>query len=61
VMGRGSVIGDALVNHAGIHAISFTRSVGVGRTIAVQCAARHKKVQLEKACHARCRYRATQA
>ena len=34
VMGRGSVIGDALVNHPGIHAISFTGSVGVGRNIA---------------------------
>ncbi len=30
VMGRGSVIGNALVNHPGIHAISFTGSVGVG-------------------------------
>ncbi len=47
VMGRGSVIGDALVNHPGIHAISFTGSVGVGRRIAVQCATTHKKVQLE--------------
>jgi aldehyde dehydrogenase (NAD+) len=47
VMGRGSVIGDALVNHPGIHAISFTGSVGVGRNIAVQCATNHKKVQLE--------------
>ena len=34
VMGRGSVIGDALVNHPGVHAISFTGSVGVGRRIA---------------------------
>jgi len=47
VMGRGSVIGDALVNHPGIHAISFTGSVGVGRNIAIQCATNHKKVQLE--------------
>ena len=47
VMGRGSVIGNALVNHAGIHAISFTGSVGVGRNIAVQCVTNHKKVQLE--------------
>ena len=31
VMGRGSVIGNALVDHPGIHAISFTGSVGVGR------------------------------
>ncbi|VTU24059.1 aldehyde dehydrogenase family protein [Variovorax sp. PBL-E5] len=47
VMGRGSLIGDALVNHPGIHAISFTGSVGVGRHIAIQCATKHKKVQLE--------------
>jgi aldehyde dehydrogenase (NAD+) len=47
VMGRGSVIGNALVAHPGVHAISFTGSVGVGRDIAVQCATRHKKVQLE--------------
>ena len=47
VMGRGSVIGHALVNHPGIHAISFTGSVGVGRNIAIQCVTQHKKVQLE--------------
>jgi aldehyde dehydrogenase (NAD+) len=47
VMGRGSVIGNALVEHPGIHAISFTGSVGVGRNIAVQCVKSHKKVQLE--------------
>ncbi|MGE8318694.1 MAG: aldehyde dehydrogenase family protein [Comamonas sp.] len=47
VMGRGSVIGNALVGHAGIHAISFTGSVGVGRSIALECARSGKKVQLE--------------
>lgn len=47
VMGPGRVIGSALVEHADVHAISFTGSVGVGRGIAVQCATRHKKVQLE--------------
>ena len=47
VMGRGSVIGHALVNHPGIHAFSFTGSVGVGRNIAIQCVTQHKKVQLE--------------
>ena len=30
VMGRGSVIGDPLVNHPGVDAISFTGSQGVG-------------------------------
>ncbi|MBV7431670.1 MULTISPECIES: aldehyde dehydrogenase family protein [unclassified Acidovorax] len=47
VMGRGSVIGDALVTHPGIAAVSFTGSVDVGRRIAVQCAEHGKKVQLE--------------
>ncbi|MDD3936788.1 aldehyde dehydrogenase family protein [Rhodoferax sp.] len=47
VMGRGSVIGDPLVNHPGISAISFTGSQGVGGRIAQQCALNLKKVQLE--------------
>jgi acyl-CoA reductase-like NAD-dependent aldehyde dehydrogenase len=47
VMGRGSVIGDPLVNHAGVDAISFTGSQGVGARIAQQCAVNLKKVQLE--------------
>ncbi|MET3514771.1 aldehyde dehydrogenase (NAD+) [Pseudacidovorax sp. 1753] len=47
VMGRGSVIGNALVQHPGIHAISFTGSVGVGRGIALECVRLAKKVQLE--------------
>ena len=47
VMGRGSVIGDPLVNDPGIQAISFTGSQGVGERIAQHCALRLKKVQLE--------------
>jgi len=47
VMGRGSVIGDALVRHSGVHAISFTGSVDVGRRIAEACVQGQKKVQLE--------------
>lgn len=47
VMGRGSVIGEALVNHPQVDAVSFTGSVGVGRRIAAQCVARGAKVQLE--------------
>lgn len=47
VMGRGSVIGDPLVNHPGIAAISFTGSQGVGERIARQCTVNLKKVQLE--------------
>jgi len=47
VMGRGSVVGDLLVNHPGIDAISFTGSQQVGGRIAQQCAVNLKKVQLE--------------
>lgn len=47
VMGRGSVVGDAMVTHPDIDAISFTGSVEVGRNIAVQCASLGKRVQLE--------------
>jgi acyl-CoA reductase-like NAD-dependent aldehyde dehydrogenase len=47
VMGRGRLIGNALVNHPGIHAISFTGSVAVGRNIGIQCVTSQKKVQIE--------------
>ena len=48
VMGRGSVIGDALVSHPGIHAHQLHR-LGRRRAAASPCSARtkHKKVQLE--------------
>jgi acyl-CoA reductase-like NAD-dependent aldehyde dehydrogenase len=47
VMGRGSVIGDPLVNHAGIDAISFTGSQSVGARIGQMCGTNLKKFQLE--------------
>ncbi len=47
VMGKGSVLGATLVNHPDIAAISFTGSIEVGKRIAVQCASRLAKVQLE--------------
>jgi acyl-CoA reductase-like NAD-dependent aldehyde dehydrogenase len=49
VMGRGSVVGQAIIEHKDIAAISFTGSVGTGRTIAAACVAATpmKKVQLE--------------
>jgi alpha-ketoglutaric semialdehyde dehydrogenase len=47
VMGRGSIIGQALVEHPDVHAVSFTGSAEVGRALAVRCAATGKKVQLE--------------
>jgi len=47
VMGKGSVVGEALVNHPDVAAISFTGSVETGKRIAANCAARLAKVQLE--------------
>ena len=47
VMGRGSVMGNGLVNHKSVIAISFTGSVGVGSGIAAAAAQKLKKVQLE--------------
>ena len=47
VMGRGRVIGEALVSHPDVAAISFTGSVAVGRGIAEACVKSGKKVQLE--------------
>ena len=49
VMGRGSVVGQAILDHRDIAAISFTGSVGTGRTVAAASIASQpmKKVQLE--------------
>lgn len=47
VMGRGSVVGEAIVAHPQIDAISFTGSVPIGRALAVKAAQGLKKVQLE--------------
>ncbi|MDO5101343.1 MAG: aldehyde dehydrogenase family protein [Lautropia sp.] len=47
VMGRGRVIGEALVNHPDVAAISFTGSVEVGQHIAQQAIRTGKKIQLE--------------
>jgi acyl-CoA reductase-like NAD-dependent aldehyde dehydrogenase len=47
VMGRGSIIGEAMVQNRGIAAISFTGSVGVGSRIAQGAVKSFKKVQLE--------------
>jgi aldehyde dehydrogenase (NAD+) len=47
VMGRGSVVGEALLGSPDVAAISFTGSVDTGRAIAVKCAAGMKKFQLE--------------
>lgn len=47
VMGRGSVVGDAIVNHPKVDAISFTGSVPVGQNLAAEAARGMKKIQLE--------------
>jgi aldehyde dehydrogenase (NAD+) len=49
VMGKGSVVGQAIIDHKDVAAISFTGSVGTGRRIAASCVASTpmKKVQLE--------------
>jgi len=47
VMGRGSVVGEALVNDVRVDAISFTGSVDTGRKIAQKAVARMAKFQLE--------------
>lgn len=49
VMGRGSVVGQAMLDSRDIAAISFTGSVGTGRNVAAACIASPvmKKIQLE--------------
>ncbi len=47
VIGPGSSVGARIVEHPGIHAVSFTGSVTTGQALAVKCAETQKKVQLE--------------
>lgn len=47
IMGRGSVVGDVLVNDPRVDAISFTGSVETGTKIAQKAVARLAKIQLE--------------
>jgi alpha-ketoglutaric semialdehyde dehydrogenase len=49
VLGRGSVVGEAMLRHPGVNAISFTGSVPTGRRVAATCITSEpmKKVQLE--------------
>ncbi len=47
VMGRGSVVGETMVNHPDVAAVSFTGSVSTGRALAAKAIARMAKVQLE--------------
>jgi acyl-CoA reductase-like NAD-dependent aldehyde dehydrogenase len=47
VVGSGSVVGETIVNHPGVAAISFTGSVATGREIARKAVARMARFQLE--------------
>ncbi len=47
VMGSGSVVGDTLVNHRDVAAISFTGSMETGQSIAQKAVKRMAKFQLE--------------
>jgi alpha-ketoglutaric semialdehyde dehydrogenase len=47
VMGRGSEVGQAMLESRDVNAISFTGSVGTGAKVAQACAARGAKFQLE--------------
>jgi len=47
VMGRGSVVGQAMLDSKDVNAISFTGSVETGAKVAMACAARGAKFQLE--------------
>ena len=47
VMGRGSVVGEAILDSPDVHAVSFTGSVETGKHVAAKCAEYMRKVQLE--------------
>src|SRR6266699_2139034 len=47
VLGRGSEVGDVLVTHDAVHAITFTGSNSVGRALQRKATEHGKKVQLE--------------
>lgn len=47
LIGRGSEIGDALVGHEGIDAVTFTGSVGVGKMVREIVTRRGGRIQLE--------------
>lgn len=47
VTGRGSVIGDSLIDHPRVRFVSFTGSSEVGKRVGIRCAAGNKKYALE--------------
>lgn len=47
VMGRGSIVGEAMLGSRDVNAISFTGSVATGKRIALACVESGKKLQME--------------
>ena len=47
VMGSGSVVGEAIINHSDVAAVSFTGSQAVGQDVASRLVSRMAKAQLE--------------
>ena len=47
VMGRGSSVGQAMLDHPKVDAISFTGSVSTGKRVAAACVSHMRKFQLE--------------
>ena len=47
VMGRGSIVGQAILDHKQVDAVTFTGSVATGRRVAAACAGAMRKFQLE--------------
>jgi len=47
VMGKGSVVGQAMLDDPDVNAISFTGSVATGKRVAAACVEHMRKVQLE--------------
>jgi len=47
VMGKGSVVGQAILEHKRVEAVSFTGSVPTGKRVAAACAQAMRKFQLE--------------
>lgn len=49
VMGKGSIVGETLVNSPEVDAISFTGSASIGRAVTEAALTTGKKLQLESA------------
>ena len=47
VVGRGSVVGQAILDHKRVDAVTFTGSVATGRRVAAACAGAMRRFQLE--------------